>query len=630
MPPAAIDLSGFSPTSNSPGTAEQSAPMQFAQLLSVNPKGSPGPSPAEAPAGAEDATSTASAPAGAALPHGFIRSMPAAPSSPVANEPLLEASVSGQAFPPQSPISSESTDPAAGDNALEPGEAATPPARAAYGLQLMIATASVLGTAGSEALPTPQTDGASTPISSSLPSKALKFAGALLANKKAASKTVPKTVDQVRQTPTMFPQPVLPPPALGAVSPADPAPNPQPSSVDLNAAAGSSIAGFSGAGLPIAVPPSAYQPAAPEDIESSGEESAGKDLPVALENLALQNTQSAGKPHESLVSSPMPSSFPDAGTAIAKPVPAMSAPTPQSFSAPAPTASPGAATSFPMGIAGASLPQASGGALDSRWMASAAASQSQASAAAGAPGFSLTKRGGGSGNTKTASPQNLSPQTSATHELEPNAVPATTTVSVAQGFESSLNGGNGGSAGSSAKPANPSMEAAFPIPIAPPVEQIPAKSSPSETAAPAALPPSVLAGLNSGMDRIQQHGDSRVDLRIPLEGGSHVDIQLRLQDGAVHASLITGTPELREALRQQWSQLASSGDSLGFRLAEPAFEGAPQMGSGLAQHQSHGHQQGAAPEDPAPNLPSPRSSPKSAPPQTNPIQPTPNALTTWA
>jgi Flagellar hook-length control protein FliK len=663
MPSTVADTSGFSSASNLPGAPEESAPMEFDQMLSGGSKGSPGQPPSGAPmnnAGAPagqssalngQAASTTPPPTGPALPLGFIRSMAAAASRAGDGIPVgvtvPKASPSAPSHnPPAIPTSMESASLAAGAVDLETGEVtATPEATAAAalpfsapggalhamrGTQSANPDSAAIATTGSDA----QNEEPAAPVSA-WQFKTLKFTGNPPACKKAVSKAGPAAADQGTAASMMVQQPVLPPqPPLGNVPPVSGAAlDSQSSSVELSAAA-PSAAGSSAGALPTGIPPAGLpvtgQTAGVVNNDSTGEESAGKDLPSPAVNPGFQNLKTAGNPHGSLIPSSSVPSPSDAGTPIAKPDPTMSALAQNPASAQSPAASAGAPSAFSLAGAGGSLTQGPGVQLDSRWIASAAATQSQASAVAGGAGISVARRGGRIGDAKTPSSQDFSAPTSTASEQAPDSAPAVSAGAMAQGFGSSPNGGNGGASGNPAKAANPGIESTFPISIAPPAGNAAVNSCATETAAPAALPASVLAGLNNGLEQIRQHGDSRVDLRLPLEGGSHVDIQLRLQDGAVHASLITASPELREALRQQWSQLASSSNSMGLRLAEPAFESAPQTGSGFAQQQSHRQQQGSTSDDSAPTAPSSRPSLKSAPGQSNTVQPTPTALTTWA
>ena len=85
-------------------------------------------------------------------------------------------------------------------------------------------------------------------------------------------------------------------------------------------------------------------------------------------------------------------------------------------------------------------------------------------------------------------------------------------------------------------------------------------------------PAAVVAEVGLGLERLQQVGDGRLDLRLSLEGGGHVRINLHLRDGTVHAAFHTDSVELREALQHGWSQLVTRSEGLGMVLAEPAFK----------------------------------------------------------
>jgi hypothetical protein len=82
----------------------------------------------------------------------------------------------------------------------------------------------------------------------------------------------------------------------------------------------------------------------------------------------------------------------------------------------------------------------------------------------------------------------------------------------------------------------------------------------------------VLDEVGLGLERLQQHGNNRMDLRLSLQDGGQVSIELQVRDGAVHASFLTGSAELQNALQQGWSQLVNRSESLGLSLAEPVFK----------------------------------------------------------
>jgi hypothetical protein len=105
-----------------------------------------------------------------------------------------------------------------------------------------------------------------------------------------------------------------------------------------------------------------------------------------------------------------------------------------------------------------------------------------------------------------------------------------------------------------------------------------------------------------GVERIQQQGANRVDLNLTLEGGGHVSVELQMRDGAVHASFSTTSPELRDALQQSWSQLASRSENLGVSLAAPVFKTPPAATANAGQQEFRGHRE-APQQDQAPAQP---------------------------
>ena len=121
----------------------------------------------------------------------------------------------------------------------------------------------------------------------------------------------------------------------------------------------------------------------------------------------------------------------------------------------------------------------------------------------------------------------------------------------------------------------------------------------------------IVEQLNQGLERIQQMGSNRLELRLSLEGHGAVNIDLQVRDGAVHASIATGSEELREALKQGWSQLAGRSESLGMPLRDPVFTKLVTPGSALEsasqkdfqEHRQREHRQEQS-ASPVPYLPS--------------------------
>jgi hypothetical protein len=118
--------------------------------------------------------------------------------------------------------------------------------------------------------------------------------------------------------------------------------------------------------------------------------------------------------------------------------------------------------------------------------------------------------------------------------------------------------------------ANRSSLDSFTAPFTPQASEL--GSSFATTAVKPMPPASVVDLVGLSIDRMQDHGNSRVELQLSLEGGGSVSIELQFRDGAVHAAFNTDSAELREALQQGWSQLANRSETLGMPLAAPVFK----------------------------------------------------------
>lgn len=98
-------------------------------------------------------------------------------------------------------------------------------------------------------------------------------------------------------------------------------------------------------------------------------------------------------------------------------------------------------------------------------------------------------------------------------------------------------------------------------------------------------PAAVVHEVNQGLERIQQSGHDRMDLRLTLEGGGEVSIALQVRDGAVHAAFQTNSPEMREALQKNWAQMAARSENLSIPLAEPTFKSSNNNSGNFFQQQ---------------------------------------------
>lgn len=112
-------------------------------------------------------------------------------------------------------------------------------------------------------------------------------------------------------------------------------------------------------------------------------------------------------------------------------------------------------------------------------------------------------------------------------------------------------------------------------------------------------PTALLEEVGLRLEQMQQRGSDRVDLRVALSGGEQVNIELQMRDGAAHVSFHTGSHELRTALEQGWSQLASRSEALGLPLNPPVFK-APSTSGDAAQQEFRERRQEPQQERPAP------------------------------
>jgi len=143
-------------------------------------------------------------------------------------------------------------------------------------------------------------------------------------------------------------------------------------------------------------------------------------------------------------------------------------------------------------------------------------------------------------------------------------------------------------------------------------------------------PAAVVEEVGLGLERIQQHGNGRMDLHLSLEGGQSVSIELQVRDGAVHASFLTGSAELREALEKGWSQLAGRSESIGLPLVAPIFKAPPASSMNAGQQDFRERHNEPQQERPAVHAPFPDSPAPKRHAFNSPRTSTTTGLNTWA
>ena len=104
--------------------------------------------------------------------------------------------------------------------------------------------------------------------------------------------------------------------------------------------------------------------------------------------------------------------------------------------------------------------------------------------------------------------------------------------------------------------------------------------------------------------RIKATGPERVEVKLQLESGETLSIQLQLTRGEVKPVFRAESESLRVALEQNWAQFSNRAEERGVRLASAVFESQP---SSLGMNDQPGRQSGRERGEPAPpqeNLPS--------------------------
>lgn len=81
-------------------------------------------------------------------------------------------------------------------------------------------------------------------------------------------------------------------------------------------------------------------------------------------------------------------------------------------------------------------------------------------------------------------------------------------------------------------------------------------------------------------ERLRVTGGERLELRIKLETGQELTVRLQLAHGEVRPVFLTASPELRQALEQNWAHFSARADERQVRVTTPVFE-SPNAQSGM-------------------------------------------------
>jgi hypothetical protein len=160
-------------------------------------------------------------------------------------------------------------------------------------------------------------------------------------------------------------------------------------------------------------------------------------------------------------------------------------------------------------------------------------------------------------------------------------------------------------AAQSAQPAQTAPTAAFSI-------ATPASFTQSVAGTPAALPGHELANttLNQVMesaDKMQSDGKSNVALQVKLDDGQQISIHLQITQGSIRPVFKTESPELRQAIEQNWAGFRSAASERGLNISTPVFE-SPSSGGSFNAYGNRDQSRGSSgdPSDAEAGQPSPQ------------------------
>jgi hypothetical protein len=73
-------------------------------------------------------------------------------------------------------------------------------------------------------------------------------------------------------------------------------------------------------------------------------------------------------------------------------------------------------------------------------------------------------------------------------------------------------------------------------------------------------------------DKMTSAGSSHVEVQVNLGDGQQLSVRLQLSQGAVHAVFKAASPEMRQAIEQNWSGFRTGASERGLQISTPVFE----------------------------------------------------------
>ena len=81
-------------------------------------------------------------------------------------------------------------------------------------------------------------------------------------------------------------------------------------------------------------------------------------------------------------------------------------------------------------------------------------------------------------------------------------------------------------------------------------------------------------------DTMRSDGKTHVELQLKLDDGQLITVRLQMSQGSIHPIFKTESPELRQAIEQNWAGFRSGASERGLDIAAPVFE-SPSSGGGF-------------------------------------------------
>jgi hypothetical protein len=106
-----------------------------------------------------------------------------------------------------------------------------------------------------------------------------------------------------------------------------------------------------------------------------------------------------------------------------------------------------------------------------------------------------------------------------------------------------------------------------------------ASTSSPATASSNQLATATLNQVLESADKMTSDGKTSVQVQVKLDDGQQLTVRLQMSQGSVHPIFKTESPELRQAIEQNWSGFRSAASDRGLEIATPVFESPNSGGS---------------------------------------------------